>query len=213
MKHNILLYSLVGFLFAGLMFSCTEEYKYTEVIEEPDRLFRPPLLETNIDGNEVAFKWIPIRGASYLLELSKDSLAFQNEVQKFEISGHNDFLVENLWSETRYSARIKAVSTNPGIKDSGFQEVTFITGVENIFFDIPSSSMTENTILLSWDKIKEVSKIDVYDGDVLVKTVNLSVEDKTSGAKLIEGLTSKKEYTFNIYLGEMLRGTIKAKTL
>lgn len=210
MKRNIYFYSII-ILLVSCFSSCEEEYTYTEIIETTDRLFRPPLLETNIDGNEVTFKWIPIKNSTYYLELSRDSMAFQNEVQKFEIKGKNDFLITDLWSKERYSARIKAVSTNPSVKDSEFQTTTFITGIENIFY--VASNITANSVLLNWDKEKDVSKIEVYDGATLLNTSNVTSNEKNTGTKQIDGLMSQKEYTFKIYLGAMLRGTISVKTL
>ena len=212
MKHNILIYCLLTLCFTGILISCNDETIFNEVEETTDRLFRPPLLEVNINGNKVEFKWIPIKNATFMLELSKDSLSFSNEKKSFEVSGTNNLRVDDLWSNTRYSARIKAVSKDAAVKDSEFQEVTFVTGTENVFYGISNGQITQNSILLKWNPEKEVTRIEVLLGSALEQTVNLTSSEVNLGERLIDGLSKNNEYTFKIYWGEMLRGTISIKT-
>lgn len=147
-----------------------------------------------------------------MLELSKDSLSFSNEKKSFEVSGTNNLRVDDLWSNTRYSARIKAVSKDAAVKDSEFQEVTFVTGTENVFYGISNGQITQNSILLKWNPEKEVTRIEVFLGSALEQTVNLTSSEVNLGERLIDGLSKNNEYTFKIYWGEMLRGTISIKT-
>ncbi len=195
-------------LFLILMSSC-EDTISTENI--PDRLFRPAQFGASIEGNMVTFTWVPIANASYALEISKDSL-FQTDLQTFLIDGVNQFKVEDLWSQTRYFARIKSISKDPMIKDSEYKQITFVTGLENILYSVPPGDIGANQILLKWDSTKEVSHIVVSTINADDTVIQLSDSEKASGEKMIGNLQSGTEYTFKIYFGEMPRGTISVIT-
>lgn len=93
-----------------------------------DQLFSPALFEADVEANNVTFTWIPIKGASYSLEISNDSLLFSNNLQVFQLEQVKSFTIENLILDSRYSARIKAVSKNLTIIDSKYISITFLTG-------------------------------------------------------------------------------------
>jgi len=125
MKSSKFILTKVFFAFIlCLTFSCNEN---TIPDTHPDQLFRPVSFTAGVNGNEVRFSWVPIANASYLLEISKDSLLFQNDLQHFSIDGVTSYTVDNLLNKTVYSARIKAVSKDSTIKNSEFKEITFIT--------------------------------------------------------------------------------------
>ncbi|MGV8093491.1 MAG: hypothetical protein AB2L24_16650 [Mangrovibacterium sp.] len=194
--------------FFALFFSCEDEPEITPALS---RLFKPVSFATAINGNTISFNWTPIAGATYSLEISRDSLEFVNDLQVFPVRG-NDTVIGDLWSQARYSARIKAVSKNPLTKDSNYKQVTFKTGTENIFYEVPGDDTGMNSVLLKWNNNKEVSHIVVSAEGVDNIAVNLSSADISSGEKLIEGLNAGTAYTFRIYLGEMLRGTLTVTT-
>jgi hypothetical protein len=190
--------------------SCKED---EEGARTADQLFRPAMLQYSVNANEVTFNWIPIKGANYLLEMARDSFQFSNELQRINIEGMAEFTIQDLWSNSRYSARIKSVSTNPDIKDSEFKQVTFVTGTENIFQMIGNEDIGRDHILVHWDPAKTVSHLVVSSGSTGNTTIQLSNEDVLAGQKDITGLSAGTTYTFKIYKGEMLRGTITATTL
>lgn len=209
LKFNILHLLMIALCLSLGMDSCEEDSISTDI---PNQLFRPVYFKTNINGNQVSFSWVPIAGATYSLELSKDSLLFQKELQIIPVSGASEYIVENLWSNMRYSARIKAVSTNSTIKDSEYKQITFKTGTENIFYNVATEDIGTDHVLLKWDNSKDVSQIVVSAPNAANVVISLSSSDKTNGRKLIQNLNSNTTYTFTIYLGEMLRGTISVKT-
>lgn len=190
--------------------SCKEE-KFVE--NTPDQLFRPVSFIAGKDGNKITFSWVPIANSSYLLELSRDSLIFSTDRQEFTIEENSSLEVENLWSNTLYSARIKAVSKNPQIKDSEYKQITFTTGTENIFYGVTVEDVGSNQVLLKWVIGKDVSHIVVSTAGVANVTVPLVDSDKLTGTKLLQNLNANTNYVFEIYLGEMLRGTLTIKTL
>lgn len=190
--------------------SC-EEDKFVE--NTPDQLFRPVSFSAAKDGNKISFSWVPIANSSYLLELSRDSLLFITDLQEFAIDESSSLEVENLWSNTLYSARIKAISKDPLIKDSEYKQIIFTTGTENIFYGVTVEDVGSNQVLLKWVIGKDVSHIVVSTAGVANVTVPLVDSDKLTGAKLIQNLNANTSYVFEIYLGGMLRGTLTIKTL
>ncbi|MGV8137277.1 MAG: hypothetical protein AB2L20_18840 [Mangrovibacterium sp.] len=189
------------------MISCDEE---DAVDNTPERLFRPALLTAGVDGNKVRLTWIPIANASYSLEISRDSLLFSTDLQVIPLDGVDEYTVEDLWSDTIYSARIKGLSKISTVKDSEYETVTFRTGIENIFYTVAATDIGTNQVLLKWDKTKSVSTIVVSTAGAADTVVPVSASD--AGEKLIPALTAGTSYTFKIYFGEMLRGTVSAKT-
>ena len=192
-----------------LLSSCEKE---DNKLDFPGKLFRPAKFQSSVNTNEVTFSWVPIKGANYLLEISKDSLLFTNDVQAFTIEGASEFLVENLWSSTLYSARIKSVSIDPEIQDSEYKQLIFVTGTENIFSMIEPGDLGSDHVLLKWDAEKAVSHIVVVNASGNEITLPIATGEMSVGQKNIEGLSSDSSYTFKIYNFEMLRGTITVTT-
>lgn len=207
-KNNITNLLILILFLPMFLISCEEE---TTPDDTPDRLFRPALLTAGVDGNKVTLKWVPIANASYSLEISLDSLLFSNNLQVIPLDAVDEYIIGDLWSDTIYSARIKAVSKISTIKDSEYELVTFRTGVGNIFYAVADDDIGSNQVLLKWDKTKSVSKIVVSTANAEDVIITLSASEE-AGQKLIEGLNSGTAYAFKIYLGEMLRGTISVST-
>ncbi|MEA5126677.1 MAG: fibronectin type III domain-containing protein [Proteiniphilum sp.] len=203
---------VLGICFLTNFLSC-EKHNLEDPDNTTDRLFRPPTFSASVNANEVTLSWIPIANATYWLEVSKDSLLFETEPQQIELGEVNTYILTELWSSTRYSARIKAISKKTGVKDSEFIAVTFRTGVENIFFTPDEEDITETSILLSWDKNKEVDKVTISATGMTTRIVSLSQTEIVAGKANIEELNKATSYTFRIYKGEMLRGTITVMTV
>jgi hypothetical protein len=183
----------------------------SDEVKTADQLFRPILFTATIDGGSAYFSWVPIKNASYSLELSRDSLKFERELQVIPLDSTAGFLVENLWSQSRYSARVKAVSKNPAVKNSEYQTVTFTTGIENIFFKLDTAGVSTDRLRLDWDASRIATHIKILAGTAET-TATLSDGEKLAGSRLITGLKPATAYTFRIYNGEMLRGTTSATT-
>ncbi len=205
-KYRAILVVLGVFLLAGL-FSC-KKHNLDDPDNTTDRLFRPPTFAASVNANEVTLSWIPIANATYILEVSKDNLLFETELQQIELNEVNTYVLSDLWSSTRYSARIKAISKNPSIKESEFTAVTFQTGVENIFFTPTEDDVTTNSVSLGWDNSKEADRITVAASGTATRTIVFSASEIENGQILVEGLNPATTYTFRIYKGERLRGTL-----
>jgi hypothetical protein len=210
LKYNIIVSTGLLCILFLFQVSCKND---TITIDTPDQLFRPVGLATSINGNVVKFSWVPISGATYSLELSRDSFAFVQDLKVIPLVGVLEYTVEDLLSLTRYSARIKAISIDKSIKDSDYKQILFVTGIENIFY-IPSiADIGSNQIMLKWNSLKQVSQIIGSATGVSDVIVLLSAPDIADGKKQIGGLIKNTSYTFKIYNGTILRGTVVVKTL
>ncbi len=206
-KYSIIKLFMMMLCLPLFLISCEED---NNIDNTPERLFRPALLTAGVNGNQVRLTWIPIANASYSLEISRDSLLFSTDLQVIPLDGVDEYTVEDLWSDTIYSARIKALSKISTIKDSEYETVTFRTGIENIFYAVAATDIGTDQVLLQWDKTKTVSGIVVSTGGAADIVIPLSASD--AGQKLITALKAATSYTFKIYFGEMLRGTVSVKT-
>lgn len=206
---NKIIYTIFFLITLGL-FSCEEK---NQIIDAPKQLFRPALFQCDVvNGNEVYFSWIPIKGAKhYSLELARDSFHLADGVLSFVVTDRL-FKVEDLWSNSQYFARIKSVSENMEIRDSEYKEITFVTNTENIFYSINGEDVGKNNVLLKWNAIKNVSHIVVSNETTDIATIALTQEEIAVGEKNISELISGSKYIFKIYYGEMLRGVISVNT-
>lgn len=192
------------------MVSCEEEKETGNTFS---RLFMPPELTASVNGSSVTFTWTAVGDGLYSVEISHDSLLFTTNLQVFEVESENTYEVEDLYSQSIYSVRVKAISKNPEVGDSWYQEKTFTTGTENIFYSVASGDIGINSVLLKWNNKKQVSRIVVSTAGANDVSVTLSGAEISAGEKLIENLNPGTTYTFMIYLGQdMLRGTITVKT-
>lgn len=206
-KINIHFYYILIFLFSFL-FSCVDD----NVEKNPSRLFRPISFSASVSGSTVEFSWVPIKNATYLLEISRDSLLFDQDIQVFSVESVNKYIVEDLWGNSRYSARIKAVSLNPEVKDSEYQIITFITQTENIFYTLADEDIERNQVTVKWKEGKVVNRILILTNGSDDSAISLSEDDISSSKRIITGLLPGTNYTFRIYLDERLRGSISTKT-
>ena len=104
--------------------SCEKET--VDLAESSDQLFRPVRFEAEVDDQKVTLSWIPIRQATYIIELING-----NDSQIFTLPNTKLLIIEDLKAQTEYTARIKAVSADESKKDSGYQEINFTTGISN----------------------------------------------------------------------------------
>jgi hypothetical protein len=179
--------------------------------QDLSRLFRPTRLDAKVMKNTAEITWVPVAGATYILEISRDSLLFEVDLQTIPLESTASYTFDDLWSLTRYSVRVKAISNISSTANSEYKTLTFVTQAENIFSAVASADIGINQIALKWDKTKSVDHINVT-ADAKVTTVNLSAEEIAAGAKIMTGLDGGTDYQFGIYLGERIRGSLSSAT-
>lgn len=199
---NIILLSIT--IIAFLLPSCDDE---DEPVKTPDQLFQPAMFRQSVSSNTVKFTWVPIGHAKYSLDVSLTQ-DFSSGVVGFVIEKSEEFVVENLLSNTAYWARIKCVSTDGSLKDSQYNTLTFTTQQENIIYAPKTGDVGIDYVKLSWDSVRVVTNITVTKGTDAAVNYVLTAAEKEHGKKEFSGLLANTKYTFKIYNGDSwLRGT------
>lgn len=219
MRINKNIYRLCWFALLALLFvSCDDNDNSGE--QELSRLFRPGSLTRLVEGTTVTLSWIPIKGATYYIEYGRAEAGVPFEevedMQSLTLGKVSSCKVDNLWGNTRYAVRLKAVSSTPGVNDSQYVVSNFTTGAENIFYPLTyGPDGNDFWILAKWDNTKEVSRLVIDHSQQGEKIILLSAAEITAGEALIKstpdyrlrpGVPGQDEYKFSIYLGERKRG-------
>jgi hypothetical protein len=118
------------------------------------------------------------------------------------------YTVTDLLGETRYSARVKALSSSRD--ESKWTGVTFKTDAEQIFYAVADEDLAATSVTLRWPAGQSADVITLTPGDI---THNITAAEIAAGAATIEGLTGETTYTAVMKRGTSTRGTVKFKTL
>ncbi len=190
--------------------ACKEDEVQTN---EKVRLFRPVEVTTNFDGTTVEISWLPIKGAqSYSLDLSRDSLQFENIVKTINDITEAGVVIPELAGGTRYSVRVIAIADQEQY-NSKYAELTFVTPTENILYQIESENIGANDVVVKWDPSKTANRIVVIPESGSPLEYQISDAEKNAGEKLLEGLTGETGYLVEIFNGNIQRGVVPFKTL
>jgi hypothetical protein len=202
-------------IFAGL-FSCACiacEDLADPVIEELDvaRAYTPTALTAlirNLTSIELTWKTRPDVD-HYVVEFSQDSLAFNSIIRTVTVKPDELPLVEQFGSETRYSARVRAVSA-VGAADSKWAEVTIATATENIFLPIENGAISKASVTLKWPADSVVTHFVIRPGDV---RRDIAEAEATAGEATITDLSEATSYTVTLYNAARQRGQVTFETL
>jgi hypothetical protein len=201
-----------AFIFGFLSCSKSNDGNNENKLEKPQLIMYTPV--SDVDGMTITFVWNKIQNASYVLEISRDSLLFTKAIQVFTLGDTTKWTVSNLYSNTIFSARLKAVSKDGILSDSDYKTSTLLP-IENILTlsagSVAAADIFSNRIVLKWNKAKNITHITQTVTGVS-ETIPISESEKLAGNKTLIGLLPATYYTFNICLNDMVRGTVKAKT-
>ncbi|WP_300729930.1 DUF5123 domain-containing protein [uncultured Bacteroides sp.] len=155
----------------------------------------------------------------YIIEASTDSL-FDAKPMGEEgsiVYGEDGSIIKSpytitgLMGETTYYLRIKSVNET---KESHWVYLTkfkFTTDKEQIFNDVDSEDITDESVHLTWQLGLEVTHIEyVQDGELVTREI--AEDEKKAGAATVSDLSAVTEYTFYIYNGDILRGEMEVTT-
>lgn len=175
------------------------------------RVFTPLNLKVNIRNQTTAeFAWdTKTDAASYVVEISKDSLAFTNIVKTVNLLPTQLPYSILLDGQTLYSARVKGVSSS-GLGDSKWAVVAFKTAAENIFAPLSGTDIQATSVTINWPAGSDVTNFIINPG-----TVNRAITDqeKAAGKATITGLTGETQYTVLLMRGNSQRGSVSFTTL
>jgi hypothetical protein len=204
------LFFLIGIL--SLAFYACEDLA-DPIVEEValSRVFAPTGLEARIrNKTTIELNWnVRAGAASYVVEFSEDSLAFTNIIRTVTVTPDELPLQEVFDGETRYSARVKAISAEE-VEDSKWSAVTIMTELENIFLPIEDGDIAAVEATLRWPANSEVTHFIINPGST---QRDITTEEKASGVATVTGLTGETEYTVTLHKGTKQRGSIQFETL
>ncbi|SFK55239.1 DUF4957 domain-containing protein [Proteiniphilum acetatigenes] len=191
--------------------SCSDDL--TEITKiDYDRVFSPTKLEATIlNRTNVRLKWVNNTSTeSYTIELfANDSLTFTGSpVLTMEGVTTTENIIENLDGETRYSARVKAVSSKTA--DSKWTGVFFRTAAEHLLLPFQDGDIASTSVIFRWPAGQQVTEILLTPGNI---THTVTPAEVAEGIAIIEGLTGETNYTAKIMNGEKVRATVSFTTL
>ena len=216
MKKELNIYiALFVFLATGILnFSCSDDRADELKSIEYDRLFSPTKLEALvINRTDARLSWATNKDVeSYTLEVFiDDSLTF-NGTPAMELEGIKTdqlpYYLQGLEGQTRYSVRIKSVSS--GETDSKWTGVSFLTGTEDIFLPFEDGDLKATSVTLRWDPNKTLTEITLEPGGIVHK---VTPQEIAAGMVTIDGLVGETAYTATLKNGAKIRGVKKFSTL
>ena len=187
MKRNIFRTCVLGLGLLSLA-SCDDPMdELTSLIY--DRVFSPIDFEArSITENSVKLQWVKSEGAdTYTIEIfADDSLTFEGEpVQTITdiTEAQIPYTVSNLVYDTKYSARIMAIDADDADRNSKWHGVYFRTAAQQIFNNIPESSISDRSVTVTWPAGEEVTRITVTDANTGAIVINkdLTAEEIAEG--------------------------------
>lgn len=211
MRNKIKNLGFVIGLFSLILVGCKDDI--APIVEQLNfnRVFTPLNLKVNIRTQTTAeFVWdTKTDAASYVVEISKDSLAFTNIVKTVTVLPTQIPYSILLDGQTLYSARVKGVSDS-GIADSKWAQIAFKTAAENIFAPLLGTDIQATSVTLSWPAGSDVTNFIINPG-----VINRAITDqeKADGKATITGLTGETLYTVLLMRGTAQRGSVSFTTL
>lgn len=206
-----ILFALVAGLFA--MNACTDKNDW-DTDSSYDRLFRPTNLTisgTTATTANVTFG--SISGADYYtLELSMDSLVFENVVAVFDTTEYM-FMLENLETDTQYSLRAMAIDADGSRPNSEWAEVAFKTRAEQIMEPVNAGDILSSTVVLRWTPGEFATNMVINDADENeVQNIPVTPEMIAAGEITIDGLTPETSYEALLMNNDKVRGSASFTT-
>lgn len=200
-------------ILTGLFWFAGCDDKIDPLVEELelDRVLSPIGLQMNIrNQTTIEVNWVVREGVDhYVVEFSEDSLEFNTIIRTVTVLPDELPIQEEFFGQTRYSARVKAVSGN-GVDDSKWVAKTIMTAAENIFKPIENGDIQSTEATLTWPEGSEVSHFLIVPGNV---QRNITTGEKAAGSAIITGLAGLTNYTVTLYSGNSQRGQIQFKTM
>ena len=198
-------------LFALAISSCKEDD-----LLEADRIFRPVGINTNFSSGigfcDLIVTWNAMPGVkSYTIELSADSLKFENIIEKFVTSGKTHTF-PNLRRGQRVSLRLRSNSDDLE-HDSRYVEQTLLIPIENIFFPALSGDVKATSITMRFQPASLATHLKLINLETGEFTVYpLSESDLEAGIYKMTGVNGDTQYIIEIYYDEEIRGQREVAT-
>jgi hypothetical protein len=197
-------------LFAILLLSACKE-KIDPIVEELDfdRAFTPVGLSAQISNiTTVTLTWDAVKNAeSYVIEIY-EGIDFLPAKLLHTANVAGDITTMSYLlpaGDTRFSARIKAVSSLDGVAESKWLAVDFMTAPENLFAGYTSIMTGLGACTVNWAPGTTATGLAFYNGTVVVNTYPLTPAEIAAGVKLLTGVPNGR-YEIRLMNSTFVRG-------
>jgi hypothetical protein len=196
---------------AVCLFAITSCKKDEETAMNLPRMFTPGTVALTTTPSQVTISWKrpPFSdGAKYTVEVSTDTLFGGTPRIKKEMDTLS-FVVKETDVEPgiKYFARVRTNAVNTSEASNWAYSASFIVTGQPILLPVAAADLTPTSVILKWTKPNTVTHI-------MLNNVryNITAGEATAGEKTITGLTSKVDYTAQIFNNNIIRGTQAFRT-
>ena len=165
----------------------------------------------NVNETTANLQWKAVEGAvSYKIEVfANDSLTFAGTPQQTLTSETNSIALKNLDYDTKYSARVQAISLDPS-RDSKFHGVYFRTSAKQFLKNPKEEDIADRSVTLTWEAEEGYDVSTIVIGSI---THKITDEEKAAGKATVEGLTPETTYTAYLYYNDKQCGNRSFTTI
>ena len=211
-------YIVLGLALAALT-SCSDVADEITELVFPRNLSPVDMKARNVGEDKATLSWkASEKATSYIVEVfADDSLTFEGTPQQTQTVTENSSALSGLVYDTKYSARVKAVTDSDASRDSKWSTVFFRTSAQQLMKSFKEENIADRSVIVTWDvdavggdltTLKAIDK----DGKV-VATKNLSADEVAAGKAVLSGLTPETQYTIRMYNGDKERGNRVVTTI
>lgn len=163
------------------------------------RNFSPVDLEAkNVSETTATLQWTATEGAtSYVIEVfADDSLTFNGTPEKTLTAEGNTIALNGLSFDTKYSARVKALTAGDESRTSKWNGVYFRTNTKQFLKNPKPADIADRSVTLKWEVEEGFDVSTIVVGNI---THEITAEEKAASQATISGLTPETSYTAYLY--------------
>lgn len=214
MKQNKL-FLMLG-LATAVLASCSDPMDEITELKLGRNLSPVGIEAKGVSETSARLQWTATEGAtSYVVEIfADDSLTFAGTPAQTLTSTTNEVRLSNLVYDTKYSARIQAVTEGNESRTSKWHGIYFRTNAQQIFNAIKEEQIADRSVILIWPEGEAATKIVVTEVEGTATFVReLTANEVAAGKATVSGLKPETKYNFKLFNGEKQRGNREATTI
>ncbi len=210
-------YIMLGLALAALT-SCSDVADEVTELVFPRNLSPVDLDTRNVGEDKATLTWnASDKATGYVVEFfADDSLTFAGTPKTIAVT-ENTVSLTNLVYDTKYSARVKAITDGNESRDSKWSSIFFRTSPQQLMKSFKEENIADRSVIVTWDADavgKDLTTLKAFDSNnKLVSTKTLTAEEVAAGKAVLGGLTPETQYTIRMYFGEKERGNRVVTTI
>ena len=211
-------YIVLGLALAALT-SCSDVADEITELVFPRNLSPVDMKARNVGEDKATLSWkTSDKATSYIVEVfADDSLTFAGNAQQTKTVAENSAALTGLVYDTKYSARVKAVTDGDNSRDSKWSTVFFRTSAQQLMKSFKEENIADRSVTVTWDVDavgNDLTTLKAFDANGNVaSTKTLSADEVAAGKAVLGGLTPETQYTIRMYFGEKERGNRTVTTI